>query len=130
MTPDEIDALAGRLFAAIERGDIDAVDRLYHPEVAVWHAPVGRAQTREQNLALLSRLSRQCSDWRYEEVRREVFSDGFVQQHVLRLRNARGTPVEIPVCIVVRLRDGRISRIDEYLDAAAAAPLFEAPSPA
>jgi len=49
---------------------------------------------------------------------------------VLRLRNARGTPVEIPVCIVARLRDGRIARIDEYLDPAAAAPLFEAPAPA
>jgi len=129
MTAAEIDDLAGRLFAAIERGDIDAVARCYQPDVAVWHSPSGREQTREQNLALLSLLSRCCSDWRYEDVRREIFADGFVQQHVLRLRNARGVPVEIPVCIVVRLRDGAIARIDEYLDGAAAAPLFDGLEP-
>lgn len=129
MTPAEIDGLASRLFAAIERGDIEAVAGCYQPELVVWHSPSGHEQTRDENLALLTRLSERCSDWRYEEVRREIFADGFVQQHVLRLRNARGVPVEVPVCIVVRVREGAITRIDEYLDAAAAAPLFEKPEP-
>ena len=124
MTPEEIDRFASRFFAAIERGDIDAVARCYSPDIVVWHSPGAGEQNRDENLALLTTLSKRCSEWRYAEIRREFFSDGFMQQHVLRARNARGEPVEIPVCIVIRLRDAAIVRIEEYLDGAAAAPLF------
>ena len=124
MTPEEIDRFASGFFGAIERGDIDAVARCYHPDLVVWHSPGAGKQGRDENLSLLTTLSKRCSEWRYEEIRREVFADGFVQQHVLRARNARGEPVEVPVCIVIRLLEGAIVRIDEYLDGAAAAPLF------
>lgn len=125
MTREEIDRFATDFFAAIERGDIDAVAQCYRPDLVVWHSPGADVQTRDENLTLLTTLSKRCSEWRYEDVRREVFPDGFMQQHVLRARSARGEPVEVPVCIVVRLREGAIARIDEYLDGAAAAPLFE-----
>ena len=32
-----IDAVAGQLFGAIERGDVDALRGLYHPDARVWH---------------------------------------------------------------------------------------------
>ena len=34
---NEIDTIASDLFAAIERGDLDAVRELYSPEVEIWH---------------------------------------------------------------------------------------------
>ena len=42
--------------------------------------------------------------------------DGFVQQHVVRGRNALGEEFAIPACLVVTVVEGRITRLDEYLD--------------
>ena len=120
MTPEEIDRIASRLFSAIEKGDIEGVAALYAEDVEIWHNVSGRAQTRDENLRLLTHLRGRLDDWRYDEIRRDLFDGGFVQQHVLRARKPDGARVAIPVCILVRASRGRITRIDEYLDGRAA----------
>lgn len=124
MSADDIEGVADRLFAAIERGDVDAVAQLYAPDVAIWHNLTGHTQDRDENLKLLRAVTRRVKDLRYEEVRRERTASGFVQQHVLRGRNPAGKALEIPVCLVVAVTAGRITRIDEYLDGEALAPMF------
>ena len=49
---------------------------------------------------------------------------GYVQQHVLHATAPDGSKVESPACLVVEVREGRIRRLDEYLDSAAIAPLL------
>jgi ketosteroid isomerase-like protein len=123
-SPDDIEALADALFAAIEVGDIDALrDRCYAPDALVWHNYDGHAQSVEENLRTLRWVTRNVTDLRYEEVRRQVTATGFVQQHVLRGAVADGTDVEVPACLVVTVAGDRITRIDEYLDTAALGPL-------
>ena len=73
-------------------------------------------QTAEENLAVLQWVTSSIHGLRYEDVRRQATADGFVQQHVLRGTMGNGAAVEIPACIVVTIRDGRIARLDEYLD--------------
>jgi ketosteroid isomerase-like protein len=124
VTPEAIDRLADEFFAAIERGDLEAVAGYYADDVVVWHNVTRRDQTREENLRLLRHLSGRIADWRYEEVRRDCFPGGFVQRHLLRGTNAAGEEVELPVCLVAGVRGGRIARIEEYLDGEAARPLF------
>ena len=118
MTPDEVDALADRFFAAIERGDVEAVAAYYHPDVRVWHNYDQLDQEREANLAVLAWLGRHVEGLRYEDVRRDIVADGFVQQHVLRGATESGEPLEVPAMMRVTLRDGLIVRIEEYLDTA------------
>ena len=43
-------------------------------------------------------------------------ADGFVQQHVLRGVAPNGSKLEVPAMMRVYCREGRISRIEEYLD--------------
>jgi hypothetical protein len=100
VTPEAIDRLADEFFAAIERGDLEAVAGYYADDVVVWHNVTRRDQTREENLRLLRHLSGRIADWRYEEVRRDCFPGGFVQRHLLRGTNAAGEEVELPVCLV------------------------------
>jgi ketosteroid isomerase-like protein len=119
-----IDAVATALFAAIEAGDLDAVRRLYAPDVAVWHNVTGRTQSREENLALLRSFTGRVQGLRYEVLGRDLFPGGFVQRHVLHARLPDGTQLAFPVCLVVYVADGRIERLFEYLDAAAVAPVF------
>jgi hypothetical protein len=55
---------------------------------------------------------------RYEEIRREVLPDGFLQQHVLRGTAPDGTALEVPAILRIYCADGIITRVEEYLDTA------------
>jgi uncharacterized protein len=121
--------IADRLFTAIEAGDIDAVTAVYDPAIEVWHNTDGAVQRRDENLATLAWVVRNLSGLRYTEVRRSRTDDGFVQRHVLVATNRAGRRVEVPTCIVATVRDGRIMRLDEYLDSAAIAAIMEVASP-
>jgi ketosteroid isomerase-like protein len=122
-TETDVDAIADRLFTAIEAGDVDAVTALYADDAVIWHNFDGVEQTPEDNVKVLAWLTAKVTDLRYEDVRRTPLADGFVQQHVLRASTAAGR-LDVPCCLVVRVAEGRITRIDEYLDTAQLAPLF------
>lgn len=109
-------SIAERLFAAVAAGDVAAVRALYAPDVRVWHNVDNVAQSADENLVVLQWVAANIRDLRYEEVRRQATAEGFVQQHVLRGTIGDGVPVEIPACLVATIRDGRITRLDEYLD--------------
>jgi ketosteroid isomerase-like protein len=121
------DAVAERLFSAIEAGDIDTVRALYAPDVAVWHNHDGRVQSLDDNLRVLGWMTRHLPGARYTDVRRSFTDSGFVQQHVLVATNRAGRQVAVPACIVADVAGGRITRLDEYLDSAHVAQLMETP---
>lgn len=126
MTAIDTLGLADRFFAAIEAGDVDVLRQLYDPEVEIWHNTDGVVQRLDDNLATLAWMGRNLPDLRYTAVRRTATADGFVQQHVLVATNRAGRRIEVPACIVTRIGDdGRISRLDEYLDSAAVAAILE-----
>jgi ketosteroid isomerase-like protein len=120
---DELWALADRLFAAIEAGNLDAVAALYDDDLRVWSNVDGRELDRERALKLLRWLTTKLDDRRYEIRRREVLPDGFLQEHVLRGTAPDGSEIAMPACLVVTVRDGRFVRIHEYLDASQVAAL-------
>lgn len=70
---DAIDALATQFFAAIERGDLDAVRALYAPGAEIWHNVTNRIQTRVENLKLLRYFTGRVSARRYEVLSRDFF---------------------------------------------------------
>lgn len=116
-------SIADRLFGAIERGDMDSLRQLYHPQARIWHNTDGQEQSVEDNLRVLRWLVRHTRARAYEDIRRDVIPGGFVQQHVLKLQLATGRTVRIPACLVATTDQGRITRIDEYLDSAQVADL-------
>ena len=117
-------AVAERFFAAIGKGDLDAVRAIYAPDAVIWHNNDGVEQNVAQNLAVLAWVVKNVSGLRYEDVRRFPTPSGFVQQHVLRGAAPSGVAIEIPACIVCAVANGRITRLDEYLDSAQVAPLL------
>lgn len=115
--------VAGRLFSAIERGDIDAVAACYAEDVVIWHNDTNRGEGREDNLRTVAWVIANVRDRRYEEIRRQATPDGFVQQHVLRGTAPNGGALELPACIVCAVAGGKITRLDEYFDSAQTAVL-------
>jgi len=116
--------IASKFFAAIERGDLDAVCELYSPEAAIWHNVTGRSQSREENLKLLKYFTQRVSELRYEVLARDFFPGGFVQRHILHGKLASGDRIAAPVCLVVYVAEGKIERLFEYLDPASVRGVF------
>jgi ketosteroid isomerase-like protein len=115
--------VADKLFAAIGRGDLEAVRALYAPNAEIWHNHDGVTQDPAANLRVLAWVVQNISELRYEDVRRQATPTGFVQQHVLRGTAPSGKRLELPACIVCTVSGGRITRLDEYLDSAQLAAL-------
>jgi ketosteroid isomerase-like protein len=97
--------LADRFFAAVSAGDEATLTELYAPDARIWHNDKGTEETVTENLRVLRWLSRTLVDMRYE-----------LPGHGL---------LEVAACLFVEVRDGRIARIDEYVDSAATRPLRE-----
>jgi len=124
MNEREILELADRFFAAIPKGDLETVRAIYAPDARIWHNNDQATQDVEQNLAVLGWVTKNIAGLRYEDVRRQATPSGFVQQHVLRGTAPSGAPLEIPACILCTVSNGRITRLDEYLDSAHIAALL------
>lgn len=123
ITRAEAEAVMDAFGAAFAAGDIAALGALYAPHAVVWHNNDGVEQSREQSLLVLGWLAEHTSNRSYQDVRR-FFDDGrLVEQHTVVMETASGTTINCPACLVVEVRDGLISRIDEYIDAAPFAAL-------
>jgi len=107
-----------RFFAAIEAGDIDTVREIYSPDALIWHNDDLIEQSVADNLKVLAALHKVVSGLRYEIVRRVPADDGVIQQHVLRGTLPDGQEVALHAAMYLRVRDGQVTRIEEYLDSA------------
>ena len=116
--------LAARFVDAIERADLDQIRAIYAPDARIWHNFDGKEQTVEENLKVLRWMARNLTNRHYRIQRRVAIPGGFLQQHVLEGETAGG-PFSMPACLVVQVEDGRITRLEEYLDSAHAARLTE-----
>ena len=125
MASDDHLQIGERLMAAIMAGNVDAVRQIYSPDAVIWHNNDNVTQSVDENLAVLGWVVKHIANLRYENVRRQRTESGFVQQHVLRGTAPNGKPLEVPACLVCTVVDGRITRLDEYLDTAHLAPLTQ-----
>jgi ketosteroid isomerase-like protein len=110
--------LADRFVAAIEAADGAALDALYTTDAVIWRNYDRLEQPRNANIAGIAAFPTLFKSFRYTRIRRQFFDGGLVQQHVCSGVKLDGTRFEVPVCMVIAVRDGRIARIDEYFDSA------------
>ena len=108
--------LVVRFFAALEAGDIATLQEIYAPDAVIWHNDDLIEQPVEENLKVLQGLHRAISGLRYDIIRRTTAADGVLQQHVLRGQLPNGTEVALHAAMYLQVRDGHITRIEEYLD--------------
>ncbi|HWS91960.1 MAG TPA: nuclear transport factor 2 family protein [Mycobacterium sp.] len=125
--------VADRLFTAIEKSDMAAVDRLCSNDIAVWRVGARRDDDKARALRVIDWFITATSERHYDILDRQLFGDfsdrpvaGFVQQHILHATGHAGQSISMRVCIVIRVgTNGLIDRIDEYFDPAEIAPLID-----
>jgi ketosteroid isomerase-like protein len=126
-SPVQINDVADRFFATIERGDGDALDALWADDAVVWRQGGGRERDKPRGLKVIQWFVDATADRRYEVLDRQLFDGGFLQQHNVHAHTKDGTPLSFRACLVIKVgADGLITRIDEYLDPADLAALSQA----
>ena len=123
--PRQIAELAKRFFDGIEKGDISILHEVYAPDVEIWHNTDNLIQTKEDNVTTLTGMVQRIPERSYTERRLDAFPGGFVQQHVLVGTRKDGKKVSLAACIVCKVKNGKITRLDEYFDSAAVAKFRE-----
>jgi ketosteroid isomerase-like protein len=123
---DEAVRVADGLGAAIHARDAAAIRALYADDVIVWHGSTNQAQTKDENAGLLANVFSITSRLEYVDIRRHLVDGGIVQQHRLVGIFDNGRPMpDLQACLVIKVRDGKIVRIDEYFDGSIYSEVWE-----
>lgn len=109
-------AVLDRFYTALARKDLGGARACCDPEARFWHNFDAVAQDLEQASRGWQGLFDVFEEHRIADVRREVIPGGYVQRHQFLLRGKDRVLKAKPCCIFVRLEDGLISRLDEYID--------------
>lgn len=118
--------VADKLGAAIASLNAENIRAIYADDVVIWHPAFGQEMGKAENSGLLAQVFMLADELHYEEIRRHEIPDGVIQQHVLTGRFTDGTPIpRLQVCMIIKVRDGLITRIEEYFDAGTFAPVWE-----
>lgn len=107
--------LEARFFAALEDGNSAAIAECYAPDIRIWNnlhrVEIGGA---EHIAGLEAHVFNHVLNRKYIEPRTDLIDGGFVRQHVLT-GSVDGVPINIPMCLICRVLNDRLIRIDEYL---------------
>ncbi len=115
--------LARHFLRLLEEGDQEKARACYAEDARIWHNFDDYEQDVDENLQTLGWMVKNSRSRRYDIQRLEEIEGGYLQQHVLRIETRSGEQIAMPACVVVQVRDGRIARIEEYLDPASAVKL-------
>lgn len=124
MTDIDLEATLDDVFAAAEAGDWGRFAS-HFAEGAVLRQNVGAELPLVEALPGLQALSADGTTLRYDNVRRLIGEDHATELHDAVFDKPDGREVRIDICVVLQFDGrGKITRVDEYLDSAAAAALF------
>lgn len=119
--------LAQALFAAFAKGDAESVRRLCAPNFEA-RQNNGPVMTLEPLLEFALAVYNIVKDFRYEDAVRSETSSGFVEEHNVRGTLPDGSEIDLAVCVVAEVREGKVVNVREYFDSASAAGLIRAMS--
>lgn len=116
---DECDvglAVANRFFDGLLEGDLDALEAACAPDSVLWINITEQDRVLRDSLPGFAKLRSKVPDLRMDDVRRRGIQGGFIEQHVLTGTMPNGDALRVVGCFVGTVKDGRISRLEEYVD--------------
>jgi len=116
MTDRELRELCHRFLDAIERADTAAIAQIYAADFRLWANVTGAEITAEENLEILREGASLHRRRTYDDRTINTFEHGFMVQYSCNVVTHAGRHSSLWACLVAQCKDGKITRIDEYLD--------------
>ncbi len=109
-------ALLARFLQAVAAGDYATMESLYAPGVRIWHSTdrvwqVGAAE----NVAVARKALAGIAGFRHDASSIIATESGAIAEGVLR-GSIGGQEMDTPFCLIVTVKDGRITEGREYID--------------
>ena len=117
--------LADRFTRAIAEADMATMREIYTADAVIWHCTDAVELSVDELDALLTAIGR-VSTCSVDVLTRQATTTGFVQTQVNTYALKAGGEVVLRCALLVTSDGAHISRVDEYLDGIALAPLIDA----
>lgn len=118
---------AERLTEATASGDEEAFREMFVPDMVLWHNTDGVEQTLDASVEGWLSLHALFYSLDLTDVSYQITDAGYVQQHTWQMAISEEQTLPMPACWVVSLADdGRVARVDEYMDSTQLAAALEA----
>ncbi len=121
---NDVAATVDKFFTALATGDQATCEALFTDDAVVWHNYTQQEQPKSEALAALAGLAQMRAE--FEIIGRDLSEDTCVQRHVVRVTLPNGEVAAIPAIQRISFADGRIRRIEEYMDSAQMAAAIQA----
>ena len=109
--------LARDFFDAVCRADTAFLKKAYAPDAVIWHNTDQTEKSAEASIATIEWLVENISNFRYENIRAMPTPTGFVRLHICRgTHKSTGRELCVPVACIGEVKNGRITRFEEYFD--------------
>lgn len=116
MTDAEIRTLCNRFFDAYQDGRVTELkEQILSDDCMIWTNVFG-LKPRDENLSMLPESQKRQRRRVYNDRRINTFDGGFVVQYTLNITEHSGRRSALSVAVVGLCSQGRITRIDEYID--------------
>ena len=112
----QAEVVIDQFYLALSNKDLVAARACCSPAVRFWHSFDGVVQDLDQAALGWQGLFAHFPENRVIDVRREALVDGLVQRHLFLLRDKEGSLKGKACCIFVKVQNGLLTRLDEYID--------------
>jgi ketosteroid isomerase-like protein len=112
----ELRALCHQFFDALEKRDVDTIDSLYADDMEFWINITGEAKPRDKSLAATRDGYARHRRRTYNDRRVNTFDCGFIAQYSLNIVRHDGQESSFWACVIAQCRNGKITRMEEYID--------------
>lgn len=109
-----------RFFGSMQPCDTAALRDCLTGDAIVWHSFDRKPMQPDDLVKTWEGMASAYTERGVADVCRQQTPTGYVQQHLFVVRGKDGVRKAWPVCVVVQVRDGKIARLDEYIDLSAA----------
>lgn len=113
----KIEQFVAQVHKAIGTGNGDGIARLIHEDAEVWENTDGQTRRFEDVQRFHALLAASLKSMHFEDLRITPTENGYVEQHVKVMTRKNGDVFRSPACMLVSMRGGKISYVEEYLDA-------------
>lgn len=126
MQDTELRELCHRFFDALESRDVETIEGLYADGMEFWINVTGQAKPREESLKATREGYARHRRRTYNDRIINTFKTGFIVQYTLNIVRHDGQQSAFWACVVAQCRDGKITRMEEYIDSGKFAPTVKA----
>ncbi len=116
MTHSQLRELCNRFFNAYQDQIIEDVADTISDDFVVWLAPFNKEVAREEWLASTIPGWARNRHRKYNDRKIDTFDGGWVARYTLNITEHSGRKSALQVCVVALCSDGKIYRMDEYID--------------